>query len=153
MSKSPGTADQGIDGPTTFHRGRLRADAESAGRARGEFSLWLHDRFAFSATGCSDIVLAVNEALANAAEHAYATAPGAGSVDVDACYDADHQFLRVIVEDRGLWRRPRPAGALPATRGRGIPLMRALADDTTIDTTSEGTRVSMSWGQLHLLQT
>lgn len=69
--------------------------------------------------------------------NAYATEPGIGSV---------------VVEDRGLWRRPRPEGVLPATRGRGIQLMRALADDTTIDTTAGGTRVSMSWGHLHLLQ-
>jgi anti-sigma regulatory factor (Ser/Thr protein kinase) len=30
-------------------------------------------------------------------------------------------------------------------RGRGIPLMEALADDVTIDRTPQGTRVTLTW--------
>jgi serine/threonine-protein kinase RsbW len=64
--------------------------------------------------------MAVNEAVANAAEHAYFGSPcGEGSFDVDATYDADQDTLMVLVEDHGRWRLP----------------------DPVIDTASAGTRV------------
>ena len=53
-------------------------------------------------------------------------------------YDAREGLLLVKVSDHGTWRHVDPADQ-PNTRGRGIPLMRALADDTTISRTANGT--------------
>ena len=55
--------------------GRAVADAACAAQIRREFSELAASRhFALDATKTSDVVLAVNEAMANAAEFAYATA-------------------------------------------------------------------------------
>jgi serine/threonine-protein kinase RsbW len=151
MNSSSGHAVRRIDGPSSFRRSRLRADAHTTGLARSEFTQWLRDRFALTADCHSDVVLAVGEALSNAAEHAYIAAPGNGSVDVEAHFDAVCGVLTVVVEDRGRWRRRDPEAAPRRVRGRGIRLMRALADDTSIHTTTEGTRVSLTWKQFRLL--
>lgn len=142
-----------VDGPTLFRRRRLRADAHTVGQARTEFARWLKHRLALSTACRTDLVLAVNEALANAAEHAYAADPATGSMDVDAHYDAVRDTLTVSVEDHGRWRATRSDAAQPRTRGRGIRLMRELADHTTIDSTAEGTRVNMTWRHVHLQPT
>ena len=47
------------------------ADAARAAQIRREFSDWLERYFTLDATKASDVVLAVNEAMANAAEFAY----------------------------------------------------------------------------------
>jgi serine/threonine-protein kinase RsbW len=71
---------------------------------------------------------------------------------VHAAYDCEADTLAVTVTDRGQWRQPvpdTPAKQPPyALRGRGIPLMRALADDATIDTTTAGTQVTLTWANL-----
>jgi serine/threonine-protein kinase RsbW len=93
--------------------------------------------------------MAVNEAVANAAEHAYLGSPyGAGTFDVNARYDADEDCLTVLIEDRGSWRSPDPVTGPLSVRGRGIKLMRALADDASIATTTAGTCVCLRW--LHM---
>ena len=68
------------------------ADPLSAAQVRREFSDWLGRHFTLDATKASDVVLAVNEAMANAAEYAYATAEHPGAMHVQADYDgtADH---------------------------------------------------------------
>lgn len=139
-----------FDGPTFFRRRRLRADAHTVGLARTEFARWLQHRLGLTTACRIDLVLAVNEALANAAEHAYAADPGLGCMDVDAHYDAAHDTLTVSVEDHGHWRATTPATARPRTRGRGLRLMRELAHDITINTTAAGTRVAMTWRQVHV---
>ena len=149
MNATSSDPETSVDGPTLFRRRRLRADAHTVGLARTEFARWLQHRLGLTPACRTDLVLAVNEALANAAEHAYAAAPGSGSMDVDARYDAACDTLSVSVEDHGQWRATR-ADTPPRTRGRGLRLMRALADDTTINTTAEGTCVNMTWRQVHL---
>jgi anti-sigma regulatory factor (Ser/Thr protein kinase) len=139
-----------LDGPTRFRRGHLAADAHSAGRARSDFDSWLQAHFTLSDAGRVDLTLAVNEAVSNAAEHAYFGTPcGAGSFDVDANYDAAQDSLTVVVDDRGRWRLPDSATGPLSVRGRGIHLMRTLADDASIDTTSAGTRVCLTWLHMH----
>jgi anti-sigma regulatory factor (Ser/Thr protein kinase) len=123
------------------------------GLARTEFARWLQQRLLLTTACRNDLVLAVNEALANAAEHAYAADPDIGSMDVDAHYDAVRDTLTVSVEDHGHWRATRTDTPPLLTRGRGLRLMRALAHDTTIDTTAEGTRVNMTWRRVHLQST
>jgi anti-sigma regulatory factor (Ser/Thr protein kinase) len=133
----------------TFQRSRLAADASAAGLARTEFDLWLRRHFRLSATGRADLTLAVNEALANAAEHAYQGRSERGTVDVDAQYDPAADTLTVTVEDHGQWQPTAQDSSFDAgrcnPRGRGIPLMRTLADHTAIDSDSCGTRVCLTW--------
>ncbi|CAN5287412.1 ATP-binding protein [soil metagenome] len=136
-------------GPTRFHRGRLAANADTAGQARADFDGWLQTHFSLTPASRIDLTLAVNEAVANAAEHAYIGWPlGSGTFDVDANYDTAGDTLTVIVEDGGHWQQPDESGPF-SVRGRGIQLMAALADHTSIDTTAAGTRVSLTWQQMH----
>lgn len=138
-----------------FRRMRIAADAHTASRTRVEFRRWLDRHFTLGAERFSDLLLAVSEALSNAAEFAYLGASGTsqrGTMDVRADYDVDSDTLAVTVSDYGSWR---PSTAEPAlternhqVRGRGIPLMRALADEATIDPTPNGTRVRLTWTHL-----
>lgn len=146
-SASPG---EQLGGPKRFRRDHLAADAYAVGQARSEFDAWLHAHFTLSDACRVDLTLAVNEAVSNAAEHAYFGSPcGASSFDVDANYDTARDSLIVVVEDRGRWRFPDPATGPLSVRGRGVELMRALADEVTIDTTSAGTCVRLTWLHMH----
>jgi serine/threonine-protein kinase RsbW len=133
-----------IDDRSRFVRTRVGADARSAARTRAEFRSWLDAHFTLGA----ELLLAVNEAIANAAEFAYVDASQRGTLDVSAAYDVDSDTLAVTVNDRGLWHRSFPAPATVPPRGRGIPLMRALADQVIIDRTPQGTHITLTWTDL-----
>jgi anti-sigma regulatory factor (Ser/Thr protein kinase) len=141
-----------IDDRSRFVRRRVAADARSAARIRAEFGMWLDRHFRLGTEHSNDVLLAVNEALANAAEFAYVDAARRGTVDLSATYDDAADTLAVAVNDRGRWRQKRPEPASvpprPQVRGRGIPLMRALADRVTIDRTPRGTHVTLVWNDL-----
>ncbi len=64
-----------------------------------------------------DITVAVQEASANAVEHAYG--PGGATFDVEAA--CDDGLVTITIRDQGQWRAPRGTH-----RGRGLPMMRAL---------------------------
>lgn len=120
------------------------ADPVTAALIREEFCHWLREHFTLDASKINDVVLAVNEALANAAEFAYATADQAGAMHMHAEYDPAAAVLAVTVTDEGSWLTADPqAGDL--ARGRGIPLMHALADRAVIDGSPRGTRVRLEW--------
>jgi anti-sigma regulatory factor (Ser/Thr protein kinase) len=85
----------------------------------------------------ADIVLVVNEALSNCAEHAY-RGRTPGTMRLEAELDDGH--IQIKVADSGSWKTP-PAD--PGTRGRGILLMRALSEHVDVDGTAEGTTVGM----------
>jgi anti-anti-sigma factor len=83
------------------------------------------------------VVVAVGEACANAAEHAYRdTEPGpmqvAAAVDVDG-------VLTVTVHDEGTWR---PPDRDPGDRGRGLLIMRQLVDGMVVRG-EQGTTVTL----------
>jgi len=139
-----------VDDRSRFQRTRVAADAPSAAKTRLEFGNWLQRYFALSAERFNDLLLAVNEALANAAEFAYTDFSQSGTLDVSAAYDDDSDTLAVTVNDSGRWRVPQPApnGSRFQIRGRGIPLMQALADKATIDRTPNGTHVTLTWNRL-----
>ena len=83
-----------------------------------------------------DIVLACNEACANAIEHAYG--PGDASVHIDAACSGNE--VAITVRDYGRWREPRGNN-----RGRGLGLMETLMDSVSIVTDPKsGTKVSMT---------
>ncbi|QRY52203.1 ATP-binding protein [Mycolicibacterium septicum] len=122
----------------------VRAAPEDAAQIRREFSSWLSTHFTLDPTKASDVVLAVNEALANAAEFAYVNAPAPGLMHVRADYDGDASVLTVTISDDGAWRISETDHKNPA-RGRGIPLMRALTDHAVIDSNQAGTEVRLQW--------
>jgi anti-sigma regulatory factor (Ser/Thr protein kinase) len=86
-----------------------------------------------------DIVLVVNEACSNSAEHAY-RGEQPGIMRVEAAVEDRH--IRIKVVDAGSWKTP-PAD--PGTRGRGILLMRTLSQQVDVDGTSHGTTVGMQF--------
>lgn len=141
-----------VDDRSRFVRTRITADAPSAARTRAEFGSWLDRHFNLGAERFNDLLLAVNEAIANAAEFAYIDTGLRGTMDVSAAYDVKSDTLDVTVNDRGRWRHnvaaTIPAGRWYPVRGRGIPLMRALADEAIIDGTPHGTHVKLTWTHL-----
>ena len=135
------------DSSTRFAQTSVLADAACAAQMRQEFSVWLKRYFALDATKISDVVLAVNEALANAAEFAYSAVEHPGAMHLLADYDTCAAILTVTVTDEGAWRNGDDKRK-QISRGRGIPLMEALADRTTIDSSPTGTRVCLEWNQV-----
>lgn len=129
-----------------FERVGVSASAQTASRTRDEFAAWLGQSFDLDRIRSSDVVLAINEALANCAEFAYLERPGVGTMDLVAWHDALESTITVLVSDRGTWRPP----IVPSVRarGRGLPLMEALSDRTSIDTSDHGTRVMLVWANV-----
>jgi anti-sigma regulatory factor (Ser/Thr protein kinase) len=127
-----------------FTRIGIAADGETASRVREEFGHWLGARFALDPVRSSDLILATNEAMANAAEFAYANADRLGTMDLEAEFDSQAGVLTVIIADQGAWR-DRATVAPSKARGRGIPLMEALSDSASIDRSPHGTRVCLQW--------
>ncbi|MCA0145114.1 SpoIIE family protein phosphatase [Blastococcus sp. LR1] len=85
------------------------------------------------------VIVAVGEACANAAEHAYAGAePGPMSVTAEVDVDG---VLTVTVHDEGTWR---PPDRDPGDRGRGLLIMRQLVDGVTL-VEDHGTTVTLSF--------
>jgi anti-sigma regulatory factor (Ser/Thr protein kinase) len=135
-----------------FAKTGVPAAPERAAQIRREFSDWLRGHFTLDATKASDVVLAVNEALANAAEFAYVTAQRPGVMHVRADYDGDAAILTVTVTDEGAWRHTNPQPQ-QHRRGRGIPLIHALTDRATFDSTPTGTEVCLEWDHIFEIPT
>mgnify|MGYP002629207013 FL=1 len=123
------------------------ADALTAASIRDEFARWLRRHTGLDETRLCDVLLSLNEALANVAEFAYLAGP-AGTCDVEAVRDRDRRTLTVTVVDRGRWREADAANRR-RRRGRGIPLMRTLADALVIDPSAVGTVVRMRFHDVH----
>lgn len=113
------------------------ATAQNIGRVRRDFAAWLAVDTA-SGDLLDDVVLAVYEALANVADHAYAdTEGGLGEVRLVA-HRAD-ESLRVTVSDSGCWR-----GATGAPfRSHGLSLIHLLIGQVHIDCAASGTTVHL----------
>ncbi len=120
------------------------ADAATVSQLRRDFAAWLTQRFAIDRSRLADAVLAVYEALANAAEFAYFGAAAGGMVTLEARYDGGDNRLNVSVRDHGCWRET-PSDLRDNTRGRGIPLMNALADMSNIERRPSGTTVHLQF--------
>lgn len=121
-----------------FHRVGAAA-AHTVVAWRGEFAAWMNSRLDIDDERRSDLILAVDEALSNAAEYAY---PDGGEVTLNVQHSPNDARLDIAVSDGGTWRDVDPQ-TRPLARGRGIPLMRALADQFDLDRGTHGTRVSM----------
>jgi serine phosphatase RsbU (regulator of sigma subunit)/anti-sigma regulatory factor (Ser/Thr protein kinase) len=116
--------------PERLH-GRWPAERNVLAGVRQLLRRWLETRGA-SDDEIYDIVVASQEACANAVEHAYR--PGHHSFELDATYDDGR--VRVTIRDAGTWRPPRGTH-----RGRGVMMMRGLMDSVDIDHTDAGTTV------------
>jgi anti-sigma regulatory factor (Ser/Thr protein kinase) len=86
-----------------------------------------------------DVVLAVGEACTNSIEHAYRDGDH-GVVHLEAGFEGD--AIRVLVVDFGSWKTP-PTD--PGTRGRGLRLIKALAESVALSPTATGTTIEMTF--------
>src|SRR6185437_8726496 len=82
-----------------------------------------------------DVTLSVSEAATNAIEHAY----GAREAGFTVRCEHDGQQVTVIVRDVGRWRTTRSQGG-----GRGLQIMRSLADSVEVDSGESGTIVTIA---------
>jgi serine/threonine-protein kinase RsbW len=136
----------GVANAERFERVGIAANAQTASQTRGEFAAWLRECFDLDPIRSSDLVLAINEALANCAEFAYLECPDTGTMDLLAWHDVVESTITVLVSDRGSWRTPVQPSI--RSRGRGIPLMEALSDRTSIETSDHGTHVKLEWANV-----
>jgi anti-sigma regulatory factor (Ser/Thr protein kinase) len=115
------------------------ADPAQLSVIRRELSGWLAP-LALSEDQTADVVLAVDEAAANAVRHAYG--PGTSGV-VELTLWTEPGTLCVEVVDHGNWRPPTvPEPTLDSgDSGRGIPLMSSMADAVLIHYDARGSRV------------
>jgi anti-sigma regulatory factor (Ser/Thr protein kinase)/putative methionine-R-sulfoxide reductase with GAF domain len=111
----------------------LAADPTVLARVRRTLRRWLRDRGADEAL-IAEVTLAVNEACANAIEHAYSPAPA--NFVLSAVMRGDEVI--VTVRDTGHWRTPRGEG-----RGRGLTIIETAMDGVEVDATSTGTAIVM----------
>lgn len=128
-----GRGQRGSDDIRQPLRRKLPATVENANRLRRELRTWLDVDVEIDIA--EDLVLAVYEALANVVEHAYRERQGPMTMTVRR----NAESVVVSVTDRGTWRDG-PSGQF---RGRGIPLMHKLADETNLDHSSAGTSVRL----------
>ena len=114
----------------------LPVEPESLGLVRTHLRRWLREQGAEPVV-VSDLVVASGEAITNVIEHAYG--PGRATFQVEAAIEGGDAV--VTVRDFGRWRAQREAG-----RGRGTPMMRALADEVDVTTGDGGTVVRLRRG-------
>ncbi len=112
------------------------ANPHNARRLRVRFQKWLQT-LGLPAALVDDLSLAVYEALANAAEHAYLVHHPNPVMHLQA--QLDHDQLLITVTDHGCWRTPHDTGY----RGRGLTVMRYLTTEVDVHTTAHGTTVHM----------
>jgi serine phosphatase RsbU (regulator of sigma subunit)/anti-sigma regulatory factor (Ser/Thr protein kinase) len=116
----------------------LPAQPASLALLRTTLQGWL-DEFGVGETAARDIVLACNEAVANATLHAYRES--AGEVSIEARIKGGAVLIEV--RDSGQWLERAQDGLPPDERGRGLMLMRALMDDVRVDRSDDGTSISL----------
>ena len=124
-----------------YRREPLRLDVPSRptelAALRRSLHAWL-DAAGVAPDPADDLVLVTCEAASNAIEHGYDLAADR-VVRVTAATDGER--VHITVRDSGTWRAP---SADPGFRGRGVPVMAALTDSFSIDSTAAGTAVHLS---------
>ncbi|MGY1774028.1 SpoIIE family protein phosphatase [Blastococcus sp. SYSU D00813] len=114
----------------------LPAVPSSLPAVRRRLGAWL-DRLGMGEQDRVGVMVAVGEAAANAAEHAYRDGEP-GPMHVSAAVDQDG-VLTVVVRDEGTWR---PPDRDPGSRGRGLLIMRQLVDGVVLQE-EDGTTVTL----------
>jgi serine/threonine-protein kinase RsbW len=110
------------------------ADPEQLAVIRRELSGWLAP-LALTEEETADVVLAVDEAAANAVRHAYGP-DEAGVVELTLWTEGGTLCIEVV--DHGSWR---PPAAASREGGRGIPLMSHMSESVLIHFDGRGSRV------------
>jgi serine/threonine-protein kinase RsbW len=113
----------------------MPAEPAALANVRASVRRWLVE-VPLSEEAREEVVLACNEACANAVEHAYRKGPAA-PIRVNLARDASD--IRIEIVDEGAWRKD----GEDAERGRGMSLMRALMDEVDVRRSDEGTVVTM----------
>ncbi len=121
------------------------ADAATAAELRRALQRWLLRETRAGEEIRDDVVLGVNEALANCVEHAYHAHHTVGTMRLQAGYDPAAQSIQVCVSDRGTWQPQSARKPSDPRASRGIMLMHALADDCTINAHPGGTTVYLDY--------
>ena len=122
----------------------MRIPAEMAYIGNASLTLrGICDHVALAAERANRIVLAMEEALVNAIEHAY---DGEGGV-IDLEFSVEEAELKLIIEDFGCGLPEVSAVCyddILRDRGRGLVLIQEIPDDVTIDSVKgKGTKTSM----------
>ncbi|MEV4055271.1 SpoIIE family protein phosphatase [Amycolatopsis sp. NPDC049688] len=115
------------------------ADPDHLASTRHWLRAWLENA-AIEPDLTQDVLVAAGEACANAVEHAYLGGAGA-TARLTARLTGGH--LVVTVTDRGRWKQPPPDNHV--LRGRGVPMMEALADTVAFRHDAAGTTVTLEW--------
>lgn len=126
----------------------LPVHPSTPGEVRRQLWRWL-EVLRWPREDAEDLLLAVDEAVSNAVEHAYnGPIPARTHRDglgVELCVsdttttDDTHRVV-VSVTDHGWWK---PRAVSPGSRGRGLQMMRALTHCLEVTATGSGTRVKM----------
>ncbi|MDQ4116922.1 MAG: ATP-binding protein [Actinomycetota bacterium] len=130
---------------------QFAAEPASAARSRRVMTEWLNSLCGLTAL-CDvgqDLLLAVNEAISNSVEHAYAG--GTGTVRLRARVrpsptrepdpgPCSRLEAWVEITDHGTWREP-PSD--PGFRGRGLRMAEASVDRLGIERSESGTTVTL----------
>ncbi len=132
-----------------FADSAVDADARSAGRAREHFAVAARSRRA-RRHPVQRHPARRQRSPGQRAEFAYVKRGGTGAIDVEAVRNRAAHTLTVTIADQGSWREPDPANR--ATSAPRHPLMRALADEVTIDTSALGTTVCLRFDNVPALQ-
>jgi PAS domain S-box-containing protein len=111
----------------------LPGDPEGLHSLRATLRRWLTEQETADSMA-AEVTMATNEAVQNAIEHAHGLGPEPFEIELEREGDE----VVVSVRDHGRWREGRSGD-----RGRGLPLMRALMDDVTVDPGPRGTTVTM----------
>ncbi len=114
------------------------ADVSHLAPTRAALRSWL-TRARVKPDQAVNVLVAAGEAVANAIEHGHRHSPK-GTISLGATALGDQVYLTIT--DTGSWKPPQPA-TYPH-RGRGIPLMRELMQDVTINPDPAGTTVHLS---------
>jgi serine/threonine-protein kinase RsbW len=126
--------EQEMPGQVEFVHRSWPADPRQLSIIRRELAGWLAP-LSLTEDETAAVVLAVDEAAANAVRHAYGH--GESGV-VELTLWTEPGTLCVEVVDHGNWRPPVEP---PATGGRGIGLMNSMADAVLIHFDDRGSRV------------
>jgi anti-sigma regulatory factor (Ser/Thr protein kinase) len=122
-------------------RERVPALPDCATMLRRTLGAWLRE-LGVVADLVDSVVLATYEAMVNVVTHAYQGRPGA----LELLAEVANDVLTVTVTDHGRWK---PPAAEPSPGGgRGLTLIRGLADEASIVSTERGTTVRMTWSSL-----
>jgi anti-sigma regulatory factor (Ser/Thr protein kinase) len=125
---------QDVPGHVEFVHRSWPADPDQLVLIRRELGSWLTP-LALTEDEVADVVLAVDEAAANAVRHAYAPEES-GAVELTLWTEPGTLSIEVV--DHGSWRAPEEE---PIQGGHGIPLMSRMSESVLIHFDSRGSRV------------